>query len=144
MEEVNVINNIQSLYFLQSEGTKIITNGTNSHILIYASIYGISEYKTKKLFEAYGIFSSKSSLPNDGRNMSYRVRIETTALTIRGLKYQDFQKITLYNSSYRNCIESKEGNKSIIQFIEALPRYFNLINPLKNVTVQYIEYFNFP
>ena len=56
------------VYFFYSESTKIITNGTDSHIiLIYASIYDISGYKTKKLFEAYGIFLS--SLPSDGKNV---------------------------------------------------------------------------
>ncbi|KAL7066266.1 hypothetical protein ACR3K2_32920 [Cryptosporidium serpentis] len=145
---LSTIYNAKSLaYFLQSEGAKIITNGTDSHIiLIDTSIYGISGYKTEKLFEACGIFLSRSSLPSDGRNMSCSgVRIGTTALTIRGLKHQDFKNISFFIIQAIKIAQKidKEGNKSILGFIEALPKYSNLINPLKNMIAQYMTIFQF-
>lgn len=90
-------NSKQLAKYLMSQGFKLITNGTDNHIILIDMIgsFGISGGEGEEIFEKIGLSTNKNIIPNDVRKPfdPSGVRIGTPAITTRGLKENDMGKI---------------------------------------------------
>lgn len=82
---------------LKSEGLRLVSGGTDNH-LILVDLRGFGEGRgvfAEKALEAVGISTNKSPVPNDSAPPFYPsgLRLGTPALTSRGLKEEDMQKV---------------------------------------------------
>ena len=91
---VNVLENAKALAEgLQSEGYKVATGGTDSHIvLVDLSDKPISGREAADLLEENGITCNKNGIPNDPRNFveTSGIRLGTAAETTRGMPRHEF------------------------------------------------------
>ncbi len=80
---------------LKKHGFKLLTNGTDNHLMIIDLKHsGIDGLTAEKKLEAAGILTSRSALPND--KSPYKpsgLRLGTPAVTTRGMKEKDMKKI---------------------------------------------------
>lgn len=82
------------------KGCKLVTNGTDNHLMVMDCVesYGISGNETEAVWDKVGITTSKSTIPDD-TNPPYRpsgVRIGTPAMTTRGMKEPEIEKLVDY------------------------------------------------
>lgn len=78
---------------LIENGCKLITNGTDNHLILIDSVksFGIDGKETEEALEKVGLYANKNSIPNDS-NPPYRpsgLRLGTPAITTRGMKEND-------------------------------------------------------
>lgn len=82
---------------LMSKGFKLVTNGTENHLLIIDMIksFSISGGETEKLLDKIGLTTSKSTIPDDTRPPfdPSGVRLGTPAVTTRGMVEKDMEQI---------------------------------------------------
>lgn len=83
---------------LQSRGYKISTDGTDVHmILVDLRSTGISGAKAEKILEEISIACNKNTVPGDKSALNPSgIRLGTPALTTRGLKEQDIDKVVAF------------------------------------------------
>lgn len=98
---------------LMSEGFKLVTNGTDNHLLLL----DLSETQvTGKLAETAldqaGITVNKNTVPNEKRSpfVTSGIRIGTPALTTRGMGVQEMQQIAQWISQ---VLKTPEDSKTI-------------------------------
>ena len=80
---------------LQSRGYKISTDGTDVHmILVDLKSTGITGAKAEKILEEISIACNKNTVPGDKSALNPSgIRLGTPALTTRGLKEKDIDKV---------------------------------------------------
>ncbi len=82
---------------LKKKNYEIVSGGTDNHLFLVDMIKsrGISGGEAEKILENFGITLNKNSIPNETRKPTdpSGVRIGTPAITTRGLKEKDVQKI---------------------------------------------------
>ena len=81
---------------LMSDGIKVVTGGTDNHIvLIDVSPLGITGRQAEQILEDCGIVVNRNSLPNDPNGAWYTsgIRLGTPALTTGGMKEEDMVAI---------------------------------------------------
>ena len=81
---------------LMSDGIKVVTGGTDNHIvLIDVSPLGITGRQAEQILEDCGIVVNRNSLPNDPNGAWYTsgIRLGTPALTTVGMKEEDMVAI---------------------------------------------------
>ena len=81
---------------LQQYGMKVLTDGTDSHIILLdLSDFKYSGREAADLLEAHGITVNKNGIPNDPRNFieTSGIRIGTAAETTRGNKEYWFREL---------------------------------------------------
>eukprot|EP00762_Andalucia_godoyi_P005228 ANDGO_06720.mRNA.1 Serine hydroxymethyltransferase 2 len=91
-----VVDNSQSLAkALQKLGYTICTGGTDNHIVLWdVRPQGLTGSKLEKVFDHASITVNKNSVPGDVSAVSPGgVRLGTPALTTRGFKQVDFEKV---------------------------------------------------
>ncbi|MBI2607823.1 MAG: serine hydroxymethyltransferase [Candidatus Doudnabacteria bacterium] len=84
---------------LQDFGFKIISDGTDNHLMIVdLTNKNISGLEARKLLESAGIVSSQSPIPKDPRKPwdPSGVRLGTPAVTSRGMKEKEMSKIAAW------------------------------------------------
>lgn len=77
---------------LQGHGFKIVSNGTDNHLmLIDLSKMDITGKEAQKMLEEVGIICNKNTIPNDPQKpfIGSGIRIGTPALTTRGMKEKE-------------------------------------------------------
>ncbi|MBW6442064.1 serine hydroxymethyltransferase [Patescibacteria group bacterium] len=83
---------------LMEKGFKIITNGTDNHIILIDMIksFNISGGNAEKIFDSIGLTTNKNVIPNDTRKPfdPSGIRIGTPAVTTRGMKEKDMEIIS--------------------------------------------------
>lgn len=109
-----IIKNCQTLSTeLQKLGYKIISGGTDNHLIVVdMTTKGLTGKEAEKTLEAVGISVSRSTIPNDPNppmNPS-GVRFGTPALTTRGMKTNELKKITAY---INQAIENRDHKKKL-------------------------------
>lgn len=115
---------------LVKRGHKLVTGGTDNHIVLWdvKSTTGLTGSKVERLLELASITANKNSIPGDTSAVNPGgVRLGSPALTSRGLKEEDFDKVAEF--LHRGCelavkvqavakVKSDDG-KVLMRFFEA-------------------------
>ncbi|MBE5893865.1 MAG: serine hydroxymethyltransferase [Lachnospiraceae bacterium] len=93
----NVVENAQALCKgLQSRGIKIVSDGTDNHLmLVDLTTYGLTGKAVEKLLDAAHITCNKNTIPNDPQSpfVTSGIRLGTPAVTSRGMNTEDMDLI---------------------------------------------------
>merc|ERR1712216_180195 len=122
---------------LVAKGYKMATNGTENHLMLWdLRPLGLTGSKMEKVFEMVHITLNKNAVRGDVSAMSPGgVRIGTPAMTSRGLKEADFEKIGEFlHRGLEICLAVQEkSGKKLVDFNNALGEEANAakINALK-------------
>lgn len=92
-----IVKNAQALCKgLQSRGIKIVSDGTDNHLmLVDLTPFGLTGKSIEKHLDAAHITANKNTIPNDPQKpfVTSGIRLGTPAATSRGLKEDDFDKV---------------------------------------------------
>ncbi len=92
-----IIDNAQTLCKgLQSRGIKIVSDGTDNHLmLVDLTPFGLTGKEVEKLLDQAHITANKNTIPNDPKSpfVTSGLRLGTPAATSRGLKEADFDQV---------------------------------------------------
>ncbi|MDC0060218.1 serine hydroxymethyltransferase [Pelagibacteraceae bacterium] len=117
-----VITNAKSLSSsLINNGFKIVTGGTDSHIVwLDLTPKGVTGDKAEKILEDVGIACNKNAIPYDPNppKITSGLRFGTAAATSRGFNYSDFSEIGNMISEVLDNIHQNEDNQK--QFISSM------------------------
>ena len=82
---------------LQEEGFKIISDGTDNHLMLVdvKTSCNITGLEAEKILDSIGITVNKNTIPNDLEkpNITSGIRLGTPAMTTRGFNEEDFKKV---------------------------------------------------
>ncbi|MGG5462548.1 serine hydroxymethyltransferase [Clostridium sp. B9] len=95
---------------LESYGFKLVSNGTDNHlILVDLTNKDITGKDAEILLDSIGITLNKNTVPNETRSpfVTSGVRIGTPAMTTRGFKEEEMKEIA---SIINDAIEGREGD----------------------------------
>ena len=104
-----VLNNIKVLAkTLQKEGFRIISNGTDNHLILVdvKGSIGITGKEAETILDSINITVNKNTIPYDNESpfRTSGIRLGSPAMTTRGLKEDDFIKIgTIIANALKNC-----------------------------------------
>nr|XP_032519742.1 serine hydroxymethyltransferase, cytosolic isoform X2 [Danaus plexippus plexippus] len=147
-----VINNAQRLCEgLKSRGYNIATGGTDLHLaLVDVRNKGLSGARAERILELCSIACNKNTVPGDKSALNPSgIRLGTPALTTRGLKESDFDKVVDYIDkalSLAQEITKSSGPKLVDfnKFIEDNADIKAKINNLKEEVEKYSQSFPLP
>ena len=92
-----IVKNAQALCKgLQDRGIKIVSDGTDNHLmLIDLTPFELTGKVVEKLLDDAHITANKNTIPNDPKSpfVTSGIRLGTPAATTRGLKEEDFDKV---------------------------------------------------
>ncbi len=119
-----IIDNTHSLVSsLKEEGVKIITDGSDNHLLLMdvKSSFNLTGKQAQEILEECHITVNKNSIPNDQEKPAYcsGLRLGTPAMTTRGYKEDDFYLVgklivsALKDSSNQNIESIKKQVKEL-------------------------------
>jgi glycine hydroxymethyltransferase len=132
---------------LEERGFKIITGGTDNHLmLVDLRNKGLSGGKAEKILEYVGISVNKNTIPGDLSALNPSgIRIGTPAITTRGLKEGDMTKLANILSRIidEGCkIQTDNNIKTINEFVKHFPGN-ELLNSIKEEVKQFMIRFKF-
>ena len=81
---------------LQSRGIKIVSGGTDNHLmLVDLTTFGLTGKEVEKLLDQAHITANKNTIPNDPQSpfVTSGLRLGTPAVTTRGLKEDDMDQV---------------------------------------------------
>ena len=106
----NIVDNAQALCKgLQSRGIKIVSDGTDNHLmLVDLTPMDLTGKEIEKLLDEAHITANKNTIPNDPKSpfVTSGIRLGTPAATSRGLKADDFDKVA---EAIATVIKEKEA-----------------------------------
>eukprot|EP00741_Cyanophora_paradoxa_P007508 tig00001130_g7262.t1 len=109
---------------LVSKGHSLVTGGTDNHLILWdLRPHGITGSKYEKLCDAVSITANKNSVYGDTNAIAPGgVRLGTPALTTRGLKEADFQKVAEFlDRGLKIAVKIQERTgKPLKDFVDAL------------------------
>lgn len=109
---------------LQNHGFKLVTNGTDNHMLIIDFIQSsnISGGEAEKILDKVGLTASKSSVPNETRTPfdPSGLRIGTPAITTRGMKEPEMVELA---SFIKRAIDSRNDEQVLGKLHEEVIRF---------------------
>lgn len=118
---------------LQKEGFKIVSGGTDTHVmLVDVRSCGLTGKVAEFLLDEVGITCNKNTIPFDPESpfVTSGIRLGTPALTTRGLKEADMEEIASFISLVLKNSEDKakheEAAKRVAALCEKYPMYPNL------------------
>ncbi len=106
---------------LMEEGFKLITNGTDNHLMLVDLAQSLSGEVSGKDAEAWldlaGITVNKNTVPNEKRSpfVTSGIRIGTPAMTTRGLKESEMKRVATW---IKKVIESK-GDETVLKQVRS-------------------------
>ena len=125
----NVVNNAKALCKgLMDRGIKIVSNGTDNHLMLMdLTNYGLTGKAVEKLLDAAQITANKNTIPNDPQSpfVTSGIRLGTPAITSRGMNEQDMDQI-----AEAIAMIVKEGEKKIEdarKIVQALTEKYPLV-----------------
>ena len=133
---------------LQRRGHKIVTNGTENHLVLWdVRPHGITGSKLEKLFERCAMSVNKNTIHGDKSAAAPGgVRLGTPAMTTRGLREKDFDTVaSLLDKGLQLAldIQAKAGSKKLVDFERALVGHEG-IAALKEEVERFASQFGFP
>lgn len=126
-----IIKNAKTLEIsLKEKGFKIITGGTDNHLLLidtYTS-KGITGKECEYLLDKVGITVNKNSIPNDPLPpmTTSGIRIGTPAITTRGMKEEEMKLIASYIDEAINNKDDEKILNEIHNLVKKLTKKFPL------------------
>lgn len=127
-----VIKNAQALAStLESEGFKIISGGTDNHLMLVdvKGNLGITGKEAEKILDSIHITVNKNTIPNETESpfKTSGIRLGTPAMTTRGLKESDFIQIgKIISKALKNRDDEKilrELDKQVLELTAKYPIY---------------------
>ena len=127
-----VIKNAKNLAdSLKEEGFRIISNGTDNHLLLVdvKSSANITGKKAEEILDKINITVNKNAIPNDTEKVTVTsgIRLGTPAMTTRGLNENDFYEIgKIIASTLRNVDNDlllEENRKKVLDITKKYPLY---------------------
>jgi glycine hydroxymethyltransferase len=95
--QTQIVKNAQALCKgLQSRGIKIVSDGTDNHLmLVDLTPFELTGKVVEKLLDEAHITANKNTIPNDPQKpfVTSGIRLGTPAATSRGLKEDDFDQV---------------------------------------------------
>jgi len=127
----NVVNNCKALSdTLIENGAKIITGGTDNHLLLLdvKSTYGLTGLQAQTILEDVNITANKNSIPKDMEKPMYAsgLRLGTAAMTTRGYDKEDFILV----GNIINKVLSNPNDENIKNEVKEQVRFLNAKHPL--------------
>lgn len=119
---------------LQKEGFKIVTGGTDSHIvLVDLRNKNIIGKDAERALEKAGITVNKNAVPFDPLppTKTSGIRIGTAALTTRGMKEEEMRRIAKWISQVLHNLDNEEVIQRIKNEVRELCEAFPLYPELK-------------
>ena len=108
---------------LIKRGYKVISGGTDNHLLLVdvKTTFGITGKKAENILHEVNITCNKNTIPNDTEKPAYAsgIRLGTPAITTRGMKEEDMDKIAEYMTQALKAVtkdELKQIKKEVIAF----------------------------
>ena len=127
----NVVKNAKALCkTLQEEGFKIISNGTDNHLmLVDVKSIGVTGKEAESVLESINIACNKNTIPNETLSpmITSGIRLGTPAMTTRGLNEEDF---TLIGKIISKALKNKDDEALLL----------NLKSEVKKITDKYPLY----
>ena len=129
----NVLKNIKTLAeTLANEGFRIISGGTDNHLILVdvKSCCGLTGKKAQEVLDKIHITTNKNTIPKDTEPpmITSGLRLGSPAMTTRGLKEEDFEKIgqiiatALKNSDNKEIIDNLE--KEVLELTSKYPLWY--------------------
>lgn len=136
---------------LQAKGYKVVTSGTDNH-LVWVDVRpsGLSGGKADKVLERISIACNKNTVPGDTNALNPGgIRLGTPALTTRGLKEQDIEKVVEFlDAGLRLAIDIQQASTSRLlkDFVITMkkPQFESKLNELRDLVEDYAEQFYMP
>ena len=121
----NVIKNAKVLCdTLKLEGFRIITNGTDNHLILVdvKKSRNLTGKEAEEILEEIGITCNKNMIPNDSTTpfITSGIRLGTPAMTTRGFNQNDFKEVGLIISKCLSNTENKEVLEELKQRVKNL------------------------
>ena len=122
-----VLKNIRVLSdVLINEGFRIISNGTDNHlILVDVKSIGLTGKQAEEILDKINITCNKNTIPYDTESpfITSGIRIGSPAMTTRGLKEDEFKSIGFIISSALKNPSDDNLNKLRVQVLEITKRF---------------------
>lgn len=121
-----IVKNAQALAgALQRAGYRLVSGGTDNHLMLVdlrARSESLTGADAEKALEAAGIISNKNGIPNDPRppKVTSGIRLGTPALTTRGLKEKDMDKV---GSFIDRALMSKDDAATLAKLREEVKEF---------------------
>jgi glycine hydroxymethyltransferase len=112
---------------LQKEGVKIVSGGTDNHlVLVNVDSVGLTGKEAEKMLEEAHITSNKNMIPGDQRSpfVTSGVRLGTPAITTRGMKEEHMDMIGSWIGRVLKNKDNPEEAKKVASEVVALCRDF--------------------
>ena len=116
---------------LQDEGFRIVSNGTDNHlILVDVKSMGITGKRAEKLLDEACITCNKNTIPFETEKpfVTSGIRLGTAAMTTRGFQEAEFQQVALWISRVLKNAENEEVIEEVRKEVCALTEKFPLPN----------------
>lgn len=114
---------------LQKNGFKIVSGGTDSHLLLIdLSPKKLTGFEVEKALDKAGITVNKNTIPYDTQKpfITSGIRLGTPAVTTRGMKEKEMQLIADFISEVIKYKDSEPSLKKIKEKVKSLCRKFPL------------------
>lgn len=113
---------------LKEEGFKIVSGGTDNHLmLIDLRPFGVTGKEMEKRLDEVHITVNKNAIPNDPEKpfVTSGIRVGTPAVTTRGFKEEDMKKIAKWMREIAEDFDNVKGRvtKEVIALCDAHPIY---------------------
>ncbi len=109
---------------LMKLGVKVITNGTDNHLLLadVKTSLGITGLAAQKALEDVNITLNKNSIPGDKEKPAFcsGIRLGSPAMTTRGFKEDDFRKVARLIYLRLTHIDDEETKKEVLKGVKEL------------------------
>lgn len=114
---------------LMSEGFKLVTDGTDNHLMLLdLSPKGLTGKASEIALETAGITTNKNMVPNDPQKpfITSGIRVGTPALTTRGMKTDEMKLIAKMISRVLNDQENEQTLTKVRSEVAELTSHFPL------------------
>ena len=113
---------------LEEEGFRIVTGGTDNHMVLVdvKSTLGLTGKKLETLLDQVHITVNKNSIPFDEEKPAYTsgIRVGTPAMTTRGFKEEEFRKVGKWISEIAHHPEEEEVIERVRKEVRELMETF--------------------
>lgn len=127
---MQVVENAKTLAQLLSEkGFRIISGGTNNHIvLLDLQNKKLTGKVAEKALDAVGITVNKNAIPFDPESpfVTSGIRIGTSAVTARGMEEKEMEQIATLIATVLDDIDNESVRKTVSKQVKELTREFPL------------------
>ena len=120
---------------LQEEGFRIVSNGTDNHLLLVdvKQSIGMSGKEAERLLDEVGITCNKNTIPFDQEKpfVTSGIRLGSAAMTTRGFKEAEFKQVAHMIADVLKHADDEDVRKKTRESVHALTSIFPLPNEEK-------------